>query len=238
MIYERLSWRISSLLGLMAMRLLAVTDFHGATTAIRRASEKAAKEKLDLIIVCGDVTHFGSYDLAKEFLKLLAKSKCPVLFVPGNCDPSELVQGVRIRGVSNLHGTCKVQNDLCFVGVGGSPPSPFFTLNEFSEERILGTLENAYGEVDETKKLILVSHSPPYNTRLDATSLGKHVGSRAVRRFIEDKKPILAVCGHIHEARGVDRLGSTAMVNPGPASRGYCAKIAISRKINVQLDVL
>lgn len=220
------------------MRLLAVTDFHGATTAIGRANEKAAKEKSDMILVCGDVTHFGSYDLAKEFLRLLAKSKLPVLFVPGNCDPPELIQGVRIRGVTNLHGTCKVQEDLCFVGVGGCPPSPFFTSNEFSEEQILETLENAYAKVDETKKLVLVSHAPPYNTRLDTASLGKHVGSMAIRKFIEDKRPILAMCGHIHEARGVDRLGSTIIVNPGPASRGYCARVAISRKINVWLDVL
>jgi len=222
----------------MAMRLLVATDFHGATTAIGRASEKAAKEKPDLIIVCGDVTHFGSYDLAKEFLRLLAKSKRQVLFVPGNCDPPKLVQGVRIRRILSLHGTCKVQNDLCFVGVGGCSPSPFFTPNEFSEEQILSILENAYTEADETKKLILVSHSPPYDTRLDTTSLGKHAGSMSIRKFIEDKKPILAVCGHIHEARGVDRLGLTTIVNPGPASRGYCAKITISRKINVRLDVL
>ena len=220
------------------MRLLVVTDLHGATTAIVRANEKAAKEKPDLIIVCGDVTHFGSYDLAKEFLKLLAKSKLPVFFIPGNCDPPELVQRVRIRGVSNLHGTCKVQGDLCFVGVGGCPPSPFFTSNEFSEEQILGILENAYSKADETKKLVLVSHAPPYNTRVDAAILGKHVGSRSVRKFIEDKKPILALCGHIHEARGVDCLGLTTIVNPGPASRGYYAKIAISRKINVWLDAL
>jgi hypothetical protein len=222
----------------MAIRLLTVTDLHGATTAIGRANEKVAKEKLLKIIVCGDVTHFGSYDLAKDFLKLFAKSKLPVLFVPGNCDPPELIQGVRLRGVSNLHGTCKIQDDLCFIGVGGCPPSPFFTPNEFSEEQILGILEAAYSKADETKKLVLVSHAPPYNTRLDATGLGQHVGSRSIRKFIEDKKPILAMCGHIHEARGVDRLGSTTIVNPGPASRGYCAKITLNGKINVQLDVL
>jgi len=222
----------------MTLRLLAATDFHGATTAVERVCQKAVKEKVDLIVACGDITHFGSYELAEELLALLAKPKIPVFFVPGNCDPPELLKDVKIRGVSNLHGACEIQDDLCFVGIGGSNPGPFFTPNEFMEESILKILEEAYGKADEEKRLILVSHAPPNGTKVDVVSSGKHVGSMSIRKFIETKKPILNVCGHVHEARGIDHLGSTKIVNPGPSSRGYCTVVNVNAKVDVQLDVI
>lgn len=222
----------------MALQLLVATDIHGATTAIERVCQKAIKEKADLIVACGDITHFGSYELAEELLGLLAKPKIPVFFVPGNCDPPELFENVKTRGVYNLHGVYKIQDDLCFIGIGGSNPSPFFTPNEFTEEKILEILEKAYVKADEGKRLILVSHAPPNDTKVDAVGLGKHAGSTSIRRFIEAKKPVLNACGHIHEARGIDNLGPTKIVNPGPASRGYCAIVKVDVKVDVQLDAI
>lgn len=40
-------------------------------------------------------------------------------------------------------------------------------------------------------------------------------GSTAVRELIERYQPKLSVHGHIHESRGISRLGSTVAVNPG-----------------------
>jgi len=41
------------------------------------------------------------------------------------------------------------------------------------------------------------------------------VGSTAVRGFIEDRQPLIALHGHIHEGRGDVRIGQTLCVNPG-----------------------
>jgi Icc-related predicted phosphoesterase len=41
------------------------------------------------------------------------------------------------------------------------------------------------------------------------------VGSRAIRAFIERRRPPLTLHGHVHESAGVDRLGGTVSVNPG-----------------------
>jgi Icc-related predicted phosphoesterase len=49
---------------------------------------------------------------------------------------------------------------------------------------------------------------------------GRPVGSPAVRAFIEARRPQLAVVGHIHEGRGVDRVGETTVLNPGAARDG------------------
>jgi hypothetical protein len=42
-----------------------------------------------------------------------------------------------------------------------------------------------------------------------------HVGSTAVREAIDKHQPLLSLHGHIHEAKGVSRLGKTLAINPG-----------------------
>jgi uncharacterized protein len=70
-------------------------------------------------------------------------------------------------------------------------------------------LEILFGEDDVSDSLILF-HSPPYKTNLDRAALdGKfydsapldvHVGSIAIKEFIEDRQPLLTMHGHIHES--------------------------------------
>jgi len=67
---------------------------------------------------------------------------------------------------------------------------------------------------------LFVLHSPPYGTRCDMIGARLHVGSRAIRAFLEKHGPPLVLSGHIHESPRVsaawqDRVGGTAVVNPG-----------------------
>ena len=67
---------------------------------------------------------------------------------------------------------------------------------------------------------LFVLHSPPRDTRCDVIGSRHHVGSRAIRRFVEERQPPLVLSGHIHESARVsgawrDALGRTAVVNPG-----------------------
>jgi uncharacterized protein len=67
---------------------------------------------------------------------------------------------------------------------------------------------------------VYVLHSPPRDTHCDATGGRAHVGSRAVRAFVERVQPLLVLGGHIHESPRVtgsyrDRIGRTVVVNPG-----------------------
>jgi hypothetical protein len=55
-----------------------------------------------------------------------------------------------------------------------------------------------------------------------------------VRSFIEERQPDVVVCGHIHEARGMDRLGKSVLVNCGPAGKGYYVSLVIDRGITVE----
>ncbi len=49
-------------------------------------------------------------------------------------------------------------------------------------------------------KTIFVIHTPPYKTNIDICKTKEHVGSLGVRKFIEEKQPLLSLHGHIHEA--------------------------------------
>lgn len=63
-------------------------------------------------------------------------------------------------------------------------------------------------------------HCPPFQTRCDVLFNGQHIGSAALRRWIERCQPLLTLHGHIHESPRVsgaffDRIGKTTVVNPG-----------------------
>jgi Icc-related predicted phosphoesterase len=65
-----------------------------------------------------------------------------------------------------------------------------------------------------------VLHSPPRGTACDVMAGGAHVGSRAIRAFVERHQPRLTLSGHIHESPRVtgawhDRIGDSVCVNPG-----------------------
>lgn len=69
-------------------------------------------------------------------------------------------------------------------------------------------------------KTIYVLHAPPFQTKLDVLYSGRHVGSKAIKTFIEKKQPYLTLHGHIHESAQVsgsyfERIGRAFSINPG-----------------------
>jgi Icc-related predicted phosphoesterase len=219
------------------MKILVGTDFHGKEAVFEGFAEKAEEERADVLVICGDITHFGTLQEAKRLLSLLTGLRLPVLFVPGNCDPQSLA-GVDVEGARCIHGKNVSYGDITFLGVGGSPPTPFRTPFEMSEETLMKTLARASSNLPANLWTVLVSHAPPYGTRLDQASLGHHAGSRSVRKFIEERSPSIVFCGHIHEGKGEDRINGTIIVNPGPARHGDYAKAFFNNNITVNLDSL
>jgi Icc-related predicted phosphoesterase len=69
-------------------------------------------------------------------------------------------------------------------------------------------------------RTVFVLHSPARDTLCDMIGAQRHVGSRAIRAFIERHAPPLVLSGHIHESPRVSRsyrdtIGRTVVVNPG-----------------------
>ena len=78
----------------------------------------------------------------------------------------------------------------------------------------------ALAQASDPASTIYVLHSPPRDTACDVISTRQHVGSRAIRAFVETRQPRLVLSGHIHESPRVsgawrDTVGRTPVVNPG-----------------------
>ena len=75
-------------------------------------------------------------------------------------------------------------------------------------------------KLSDPKKTIYVIHAPPFNTKLDIVLDGAHVGSKAIRNFIEKEQPPLTLHGHIHESpkmsgSWIDKTGKSICINVG-----------------------
>ena len=77
------------------------------------------------------------------------------------------------------------------------------------------------------------------NTLADKTWLNDHVGSKSVRSFIERTQPLICFTGHIHEGIGVDTIGITKVINPGPVwkSQNAYAEIAEGKVLCLEIRV-
>ena len=208
------------------MKLLALSDLHGNYSHVEAIRKKAGE--FDTALIAGDITNFGPDELALELLK---KFKEMVLAVPGNCDNPSIMK-ILGKYAINLHNTYHTIDNLTFVGLGGSNPTPFNTPFELSEKKIGESMGILLSRLN--GRIILLSHAPPRNT-MDRVQRG-NVGSEALARFLG--RFDLIVCGHIHEARGSVCVNGTLVVNPGTASKGQAALIEISDEITVEyIDV-
>jgi Icc-related predicted phosphoesterase len=173
----------------------------------------------DWAVLTGDLTHFGDPPDAFRVVDAV-RAHCPnVLAVTGNLDMPWVIDAFRDQGIS-LHGEGRRFGSLGIFGCGGSNITPMDTPTELTEEELDATLERAHATVADAPRRLLVCHTPPYDTRLDRLMNGTPVGSPAVRAFIERRRPDVAVVGHIHEGRGVERVGDTLVVNAGPLREG------------------
>ena len=208
----------------MGITILALSDLHADETLLDRLRAISASHQYDLVLFAGDITNRGPVSYAEEVVSLFFPKTYAVF---GNMDTDEVIEKLREMKVL-IHGRKVKLGDWNLVGVGGSNPTPFGTPNEMSEEKLDATIAKA--EVDGYS--IVLSHAPPYGL-FDEVGPGMHVGSTAVRKMIDQKKPILVICGHIHEHEGKGILGETLVVKLAPADKLRAARIEINDSIKV-----
>jgi Icc-related predicted phosphoesterase len=187
-------------------------------------------------VVAGDIVNHD-IEKAKKFLAHLAQADRPVFFVPGNMDNIELKAWQGSGNVHALHGRCEYFGNIALIGLGGSPGGIFSTPYEYSEDDAAALLDSAKKNYH-GGKLVLVSHCPPRNTKIDRTLTGQHIGSSTVRSFVETNHPTVVISGHVHEAQGTDSLGSSVLVNTGPAKSGNYVRIALEDNVRVTFSKL
>jgi len=213
------------------MKILAISDPHGDYSKIEKIMETAGD--FDIAMIAGDLTHFGPDVKVKELMEMFDK---PVLAIPGNCDQKSILKALDTSKAINMHGKLEQIGKIRFIGLGGSNFTPFNTPFELSEEEIERVLEGIIYSAENTEDhgpIVLLTHAPPHGTR-DELPLG-HVGSTAILKFVD--RVDLIVCGHIHEAKGIETIGATMVVNPGEACKGSYALITIEDAKSKPIEV-
>jgi uncharacterized protein len=191
------------------VKILAFSDLHRDLEQGERLVEMSAEA--DVVIGAGDFA--SMHEGLPETICALAAIEAPTVLVPGNNETvdalREAVDGWDAAIV--LHGEGTTIEGTEFYGLGaGIPVTPWdwsFDLDDTSAtEMLAGCPEGA----------VLVLHSPPKN-HCDSAGDGGNFGSPALLRAIEEKRPRLAVCGHIHESWGCEStVGDTPVRNLGP----------------------
>lgn len=202
--------------------LAVIGDLHGELYHLKKVLDHLARERPAGILLVGD---FGSpqYEVARwekrgdprrileheveRILALVAELEIPVAWVPGNHDEPGLdFPGKCDRRLVEVGG-------LRVYGLGGAGPGRFGFPYEWDEAEVRA--------LDIPVCDVILSHAPPARTRLDKLfHADQHVGSEAVREIAEGHGGAL-VCGHIHEAGGVEQIGECLCLNVGSLGDPY-----------------
>ena len=151
--------------------------------------------------------------------------------IPGNDDPWSIDEVLAA-------GRCVVACDERverigpheLISLGYSNRTPWQTPRELDEDEIYTRLKRLTDQLERPGRAIFNIHVPPRESSLDtAYEVDEDLryvmkggrphevatGSSAVRQIIEETQPLLSLHGHIHESRGVTRIGRTVAINPG-----------------------
>lgn len=215
------------------VRLLFVVDVHDRFDAVAEAARAAGD--VDVLVVGGDITNAGAPDDVERAIELWRPLAPKLLAVAGNMDSAAIDARLDDLGVS-LDGRGVALGDVGLHGVSASGPTPLHTPHELADDELGEKARAGHSEVADRRLRVFVPHSPPFGTACDRLRSGVHVGSHALRAFVEREQPDLVLCGHIHESRGEDVVGSARIVNPGPVAAGHYALVEVGETVTVTLD--
>ena len=190
------------------MKILALSDVHGDKDLIKKMAEKGAKEKVDLVLLAGD---FVGFDGSMEGLIGPFKDKnLEVGIMPGNHEGmAEVGFLVEKYGIKNMHGYVFKKGEVGLFGCGYGDVG----LHQLTERDFFQTLKKAHDNMGDVKKKIMITHVQPNNSLI---GLGLWPGSSGVRKAVEELKPDLHLCGHVHESEGIEEvIGKTRVINVG-----------------------
>jgi uncharacterized protein len=216
-----------------AVVIAYVVDVHDRFEAVPEAIADIGT--VDLLLVGGDITTGGTPDDAEAAIERWKPLAPRLLALAGNMDSAAIDARLADLGVG-LDARGYVFGDVGVCGVSAAPRSPLRTPYELDDEELERRTEDAFAAVAGCRVRIFCPHAPPEDTACDRLRDGRHVGSVVLRKVVEREQPDLVLCGHIHEARGVDEIGRTQIVNPGPVSARHYVVVEVDGELSVRLD--
>lgn len=207
------------------MRILSAGDLHGDSGLAKKLADKATKEKVDLVILCGDLTEGDEKtdNLIGPFLKQGKR----VVLVPGNHESVATADFLsKIYGVKNLHGygikifdptpkhIPKNKEDKSYVGLFGCS-GVNIGIHQITDKEAYDMLVKGHNYVKDANVRIMVSHVHPAGSKMEKFTQFFE-GSKALRRIVDKFQPDIMLCSHVHEAEGLEeKIGKTRVINVG-----------------------
>ena len=190
------------------MKIFAFTDIHGNEKLLNKILLQIKQESPNIIICAGDISDFSKN--LKNLIYKFKETNAPFLIIPGNHETSKEIKEIceKTNFAVPLHSSAYTLGNYIFFGYG---TGGFDRINKNFEK-----ITPKFKERINNKKVILVTHAPPYKTNLDKLEQIGHQGSLSIRKFIESIHPIINICGHLHENAGnIDKISNTLIINPG-----------------------
>ena len=190
------------------MKILALSDVHGDKHLIKEMAGKAAKNKVDLVLLAGD---FVGNDGSMEGLIGPFKEKgIDVGLIPGNHEGIAEVKFLAERyGVKDMHGYVLKKGDVGIFGCGYGN----IGLHQLDEKVVFDTLKRGNDTLKDVRTKIMVTHTHPEGSVL---GLGVFPGSEGIKKALEQFQPDIHLCGHVHETDGIEeKIGKTKVINVG-----------------------
>ena len=187
------------------LKILAAGDLHGDKKLAEKLAIRAEKEKVDLVILNGDITGFTE---TKNLIKPFTDRHEKVVFVPGNWDDEETADVLsKLYGIKNLDNYYVRYKDVGIFGAGNA--RELFP----DEKKTFEKLKRSFDKIKNLEKKIMVTHMHAAGTK---SELSGFAGSEGIRKAIEKFQPDLFIAGHIHELEGVEeKIGKTRVINVG-----------------------
>jgi uncharacterized protein len=176
----------------------------------------------------------------------LAKGRSAIYVAPGN-DDEMYIDDVLAHSSSFLNVEAQevdLPGGYSLFSTGWSNRTPWHTPRELDEPALLERLEGIVSGLQDPGKAIFNFHVPPKESGLDTcfevneqlevvSELGQPkltaAGSTAVREILTRIQPAASLHGHIHESRGMSRIGRTIAFNPGSEySEGILRGVLVS----------
>ena len=188
-------------------KILAIGDIHGDTGLVKKLADKAVKEKVDLVILAGDITF--AEQSTKNLIGPFIKAKKKVLLVPGNHESFATIDFLTemYPNTQNIHGYSFKKGDLGIFGAGTAE----IGINSIHDSEIFAALKKGHEDVKDLNKQIMVTHMHPKGSKAEFSGFK---GSSAIRKAVKEFKPNILITAHIHEAAGLEEyMGKTKVIN-------------------------
>lgn len=133
--------------------------------------------------------------------------------------------------IEDPNGTLiELDHGIEILGMGWGNLTPWACPRDIPEDELARRIDAVAARARDPAKTIFSLHVPPLGSGLDvAPKLDEYlrprlglsglemvpVGSTATHAAIETYQPLLGLHGHIHESKGITRIGRTPIANPG-----------------------